>query len=90
MSRSTSRPKTAQKGVGWFEGERGGGAGYGNAEEELMEIFGKIKEYGEFSVGFGWVCESDLYKVFRIWSRPVFTPTPPPKVKKEGDDEEEE
>jgi len=55
-----------------------------------MQISEKINELGKFSVGFGWICESDLYKVYRIWSRPVFTPTPPPKPKKEGDDDEDE
>jgi hypothetical protein len=49
------------------------------ALNEKMGLTGFAKNFGEWALGFGFLVESDHYKTYRMWSRPIFHPMPPVK-----------
>jgi hypothetical protein len=52
----------------------------GNNLNATMRIDGRGLNKGTWGLGFGFITESEHYKVYRLWSRPVYHPNPPLKL----------
>lgn len=43
---------------------------------ELMKMHSRGRNTGEWGLGFGFLTESDVFRVYRIWSRPIYHQLP--------------